>query len=60
MNPPRCGNCGRFGGVKYEWRGPSYCEVFYCENCGPKGYKYDPFAEALAEMSTEEIKEEIL
>jgi len=53
----RCGNCGRFAGVTYEWRGPSYSEVISCDNCDGAAYEYDPFGAALEEMSTEEIKE---
>lgn len=53
---PRCGNCGRFGTVRYEWRGPSYSEVFYCRNCEGGGYEHDAFAAALVEMSDEEVR----
>jgi len=55
-DPIRCGNCGRFADVKYEWRGPSYSEVIHCDNCGPKAYQHDPFAAALVEMDDEEIE----
>lgn len=55
--PPRCGNCGRFAGVTYEWFGPSYGETIYCENCGPAAYQYDPFAAALGDMTGAEIRE---
>lgn len=53
--PPRCGNCGRFGGVRYEWRGPHYGETFWCSNCEREGYEYDPWAAALAQMSDKEV-----
>ncbi|WP_135807320.1 hypothetical protein [Halorussus marinus] len=52
---PRCGNCGRFAGVRYEWRGPSYTEVINCQTCGSKAYRYDAFAAALEDMSDEEV-----
>lgn len=29
----RCGDCGRFASCTYEWRGPAYVEVTYCEHC---------------------------
>jgi hypothetical protein len=29
----RCVRCGRFATCRYEWRGPSYCEVTYCRAC---------------------------
>lgn len=53
----RCGNCGRFAGVTYEWRGPAYVEVIACENCDGAAYEYDPWAAAIEEMSDEEVKE---
>jgi hypothetical protein len=53
--PPRCGNCGRFGGVRYAWRGPHYSETFWCRNCEAAGYRYDPWAAALAAMSDAEV-----
>lgn len=52
----RCGNCGRFCGVRYEWRGPSYSEVANCENCGSRAYEYNAWGAALQEMSDEEVK----
>jgi len=55
-DPPRCGNCGRYADVKYEWFGAHYGETIACENCGPKAVRYDPFAAALAEMDDEEVK----
>lgn len=53
----RCGNCGRFAHVKYEWRGPSYSEVIDCENCEGRAFEYDPFAAAIEEMTDEEVRE---
>jgi len=52
----RCGNCGRFCDVRYEWRGPSYSEVAHCENCGQATYEYDAWGAALKEMSDEGVK----
>lgn len=54
---PRCGNCGRFAGVRYEWRGSSYSEVIDCENCGPQAFRWDPFAAAIEDMDQDEIEE---
>lgn len=34
MNQQRCGNCGAFCGVRYEWRGAIFAEVIDCSNCG--------------------------
>jgi hypothetical protein len=59
-NQPRCGNCGRFGVVKYGWRGPSYSEVFHCEHCPGGGHRYDPWAKEVSNMTTEEIKDKLL
>jgi len=56
VNRTRCGNCGRFAGVRYEWRGASYSEVIDCPNCGPAAYKYDPWAAAIEDMDSEEVK----
>lgn len=53
----RCGNCGQFAGVTYEWRGASYTEVIDCGNCGRAGYKYDPWVAAIEEMDDEEVEE---
>ena len=33
-NQERCPDCGRFCGVVYRYRGPSYTEVTSCVNCG--------------------------
>jgi hypothetical protein len=56
--PVRCGGCGRFAPVTYEWRGASYAEVIDCEHCPGGGYKYDPFYEAVAGKSEAELREE--
>lgn len=55
--PRRCGNCGPFGSIRYEWRGASYGETFWCSNCEGVGYEYDPWAVALAKMSDEEVRQ---
>lgn len=55
---PRCGNCGRFAEVQYEWRGPSYTEVVDCDNCGKKAYEYDAWAAAISASDSEVMAHE--